>query len=94
MSRRLTPVSHSDLVRRLRRLGWEGPIRRSKHFHMVRPGREYPLIIPNPHTGQELVLLCFGESCAKPESHAKSGWGDEEIDSSGLGTPIALCPAA
>lgn len=54
MSRRLTPVSHSDLVRRLRRLGWEGPIRRSKHFHMVRPGREYPLIIPNPHTGQEI----------------------------------------
>ena len=54
MSRRLTPVSYSDLVRRLRSFGWEGPIQGSKHPHMVQPGKKYPLVIPNPHSGKEL----------------------------------------
>ncbi|MDE0137655.1 MAG: type II toxin-antitoxin system HicA family toxin [bacterium] len=56
MSRRLTPVSHRDLLRKLRSFGWEGPIRGSKHSHMVQPGREYPVTIPNPHSGQEVSV--------------------------------------
>ncbi|MDE0168825.1 MAG: type II toxin-antitoxin system HicA family toxin [bacterium] len=54
MSRRITPVGHRDLVRKLHRFGWEGPIPGSKHFHMVHRDRRYPLIIPNPHSGQEV----------------------------------------
>ncbi len=44
---KLTPVSWNELVRRLRRLGFEGPVGGGKHPHMVR-GRKV-LTIPNPH---------------------------------------------
>jgi len=45
---RLTPVSQKDLVKRLRQLGWEGPVYRSDHPFMLKEGRA-PLKIPNPH---------------------------------------------
>lgn len=47
MSRRLTPVSRRDLIKRLRRLGWEGPKAGAKHDFMVK-GRRI-VRIPNPH---------------------------------------------
>ena len=47
MSRRLTPVSRTEFVRRLRRLGYEGPYSGGKHAFMVRGN--LTLRIPNPH---------------------------------------------
>ena len=47
MSRRLTPASRAELIRRLRRLGFEGPYSGGKHAFMVRGDRT--LRIPNPH---------------------------------------------
>jgi len=41
----LTPVSHRELVARLRRLGFEGPYRGGKHLIMVRG--QFRLVIPN-----------------------------------------------
>ncbi|MEA3485451.1 MAG: type II toxin-antitoxin system HicA family toxin [Candidatus Aerophobetes bacterium] len=44
---RLTPVSWADLVKRLRKLGFEGPYQGGKHPYMVKG--DLTLTIPNPH---------------------------------------------
>ncbi len=52
----LGPISRRDLVRRLRRLGFEGPYSGGKHQFMVRG--ELTLRVPNPHrsdVGKELL---------------------------------------
>lgn len=47
---RLTPVTRRELIKRLRRLGWEGPFAGGKHEFMVRGAMKLP--IPNPHGGE------------------------------------------
>jgi predicted RNA binding protein YcfA (HicA-like mRNA interferase family) len=49
---RLSPVSRSELIRRLKLLGWEGPVSGSKHQFMVKGPVQ--LTIPNPHAGGEI----------------------------------------
>lgn len=49
MSRRLVPVSRSELIRRFRRLGWEGPRSGRRHDFMQRGNKK--VRIPNPHRG-------------------------------------------
>jgi len=44
---RLTAVSRRQLIRRLRRLGFEGPYTGGRHEFMLRG--DYRLILPNPH---------------------------------------------
>lgn len=46
----LSPVSHQELVRRLRKIGFVGPLPGGKHLFMVRD--ELRLTIPNPHRGE------------------------------------------
>ena len=43
------PVKRRELIRRLRKLGWEGPMQRGPHPFMVKG--ETRLTIPNPHKG-------------------------------------------
>lgn len=43
----LTPISRRDLIRRLKKLGFEGPFSGGRHQFMVRQDRR--LILPNPH---------------------------------------------
>ena len=43
------PIKHSEMVRRLRPLGWQGPFQKGKHPFMVEG--ETRLTIPNPHRG-------------------------------------------
>ena len=52
---RLTPVSRPDFIKRLRALGWQGPIPGTKHQHMVKENVQ--LTIPNPHGGEIGVNL-------------------------------------
>ena len=52
---RLAPLSRSDLIKRLRALGWQGPISGTKHQHMV--NGDVQLTIPNPHRGDIGVNL-------------------------------------
>ena len=52
---RLAPVSWEELVRRLRRLGFEGPYWGGRHPFMVRG--DLVLVIPNPHRGDVGVEL-------------------------------------
>jgi predicted RNA binding protein YcfA (HicA-like mRNA interferase family) len=44
---KLAPVSHKELVYKLRKLGFEGPYRGGKHLYMVKGSLR--LAIPNPH---------------------------------------------
>lgn len=43
----LSPVSWADFVRRLRKLGFDGPYQGGKHPYMIRGN--LVLTIPNPH---------------------------------------------
>lgn len=49
---KLAPVTRSDLIRRLRALGWAGPFSGTKHQHMVKGSVQ--LTIPNPHGKKEI----------------------------------------
>lgn len=49
---RLSPVTRSELIRRLRQLGWEGPSSGGKHQFMV--NGPIQLTIPNPHGSREI----------------------------------------
>jgi predicted RNA binding protein YcfA (HicA-like mRNA interferase family) len=53
---RLTPVSQKNLIKRLRSLGWEGPVHRSDHPFMLKEDSP-PLKIPNPHSADISVDL-------------------------------------
>ncbi len=44
------PLKRADLIRALRRAGFEGPYSGGKHQFMVRD--ELRLVIPNPHSGE------------------------------------------
>ncbi len=43
------PIKRSELIRRLRRFGWEGPFQKGKHPFMVR--EVLRLTLPYPHHG-------------------------------------------
>ena len=45
----LRPISRRELIRYLRRLGFEGPRPRTRHEYMFRDGQT--VILPNPHRG-------------------------------------------
>jgi predicted RNA binding protein YcfA (HicA-like mRNA interferase family) len=52
---RLAPVARRDLIRRLLRLGFDGPFSGGRHEFMLRADRR--LILPNPHRGDISVDL-------------------------------------
>lgn len=52
---RLAPVSWSELVRRLRVLGFQGPYHEGKHPYMMKGNLS--ITIPNPHQKQISVDL-------------------------------------
>jgi predicted RNA binding protein YcfA (HicA-like mRNA interferase family) len=57
------PISRRDLVRALRRLGFEGPFSGGKHQFMVRGDRV--LTIPNPHRediGLDLLAIVLRQA--------------------------------
>ena len=52
---KLSPVSWSNLVKKLKKFGFEGPYRGGKHPYMVK--RDLVLTIPNPHRREISVDL-------------------------------------
>lgn len=55
MTTRLTPVTRREFIRRLLRLGFDGPFAGGRHEFLVR--NEIRLILPNPHRTQISVGL-------------------------------------
>ncbi len=51
---RLTPIHRRDFIKRLRKLGWEGPFSGGKHEFMVKGAFNLP--IPNPHGSAEISV--------------------------------------
>ena len=49
---KLSPVSRAQLIKRLRVLGWTGPVAGGKHQHMLKG--DIQLTIPNPHGGGDI----------------------------------------
>ncbi|MBI4658910.1 MAG: type II toxin-antitoxin system HicA family toxin [Verrucomicrobia bacterium] len=43
------PIKRGELIRRLRRFGWDGPFHKGKHPFMLKGSTRLP--IPNPHRG-------------------------------------------
>ena len=55
MSSRLRPITRRDLIKRLRRLGWEGPRHANNHDYMFKGKRK--VHIPNQHRSDISVGL-------------------------------------
>ena len=47
---KISPLSHSDLIKKLKMFGFEGPFGGGKHLYMIRG--KLRLTIPNPHRKQ------------------------------------------
>jgi predicted RNA binding protein YcfA (HicA-like mRNA interferase family) len=54
LSNRLVPVSRKELIRRLGKLGFNGPFIGSGHEYMIRGIVRVKL--PNPHHGQDISV--------------------------------------
>ena len=52
---KLSPVSWSNLVKKLKKFGFEGPFRGGKHPYMVKG--DLVLTIPNPHRREVSIDL-------------------------------------
>ncbi len=66
------PIKRSELIRRLRRFGWEGPYQKGKHPFMIRQGVR--LTIPNPHRGDidwSLTSRILREANISPDEWAR-----------------------
>ncbi len=67
---KLSPVSWSNLVKKLKQFGFEGPYRGGKHPYMVKGN--LVLTIPNPHRGEISVDLLI--RILKQANIDKDGW--------------------
>jgi predicted RNA binding protein YcfA (HicA-like mRNA interferase family) len=54
---KLAPLSWRELVKRLRELGFEGPLEGGKHPYMIRG--DIVVTLPNPHRGDISVDLLW-----------------------------------
>ncbi|MCX6669082.1 MAG: type II toxin-antitoxin system HicA family toxin [Methanothrix sp.] len=52
MSNKISPVSRRELIRRLRKLGFDGPFPGSKHDVMAKG--DISIIVPNSHRGEDI----------------------------------------
>ena len=51
----IKPISRRELIKKLHRLGFDGPFGGGKHSYMRKSGKR--IIIPNPHRGDIGVKL-------------------------------------
>ena len=50
----INPISRKELIAKLSALGFEGPVRATKHQYMIK-GRQ-KIFIPNPHKGKDIGI--------------------------------------
>jgi len=86
---KLSPISWKDLVKRLRKLGFEGPYEGGKHPFMIKG--DLTLTIPNPHRGD--IKCRFAQTDS--EEGGRNMW---RMDSTGVEpfqlTVIKICQFA
>ena len=69
----LSPVSHREFVKRLRKFGFAGPFAGGKHLFMVKGERR--LAIPNPHR-QEIGVALLSR-ILRQAGIDRGAWGDD-----------------
>ena len=70
---KLTPISFSEFVRKLKTLGFEGPYSGGKHLYMLKG--DLRLTIPNPHKqkiGVDLIMRILRQAGIKREEWIKA----------------------
>ncbi|MBS4029520.1 MAG: type II toxin-antitoxin system HicA family toxin [Ignavibacteriales bacterium] len=67
---KISPCTRSELVRKLRRLGFEGPYPGGKHDYMKR--KNFRLTIPNPHGNQ--IDSAFVKEILKQANISNEEW--------------------
>jgi predicted RNA binding protein YcfA (HicA-like mRNA interferase family) len=72
---KLTPVSRRDLIKRLRKLGFDGPYPGSKHEVMAKG--DISIIIPNSHRGEDISISLIAR-ILKQASLSRQDWLDSE----------------
>ena len=71
---KLSPVSWNNLVRKLKKFGFEGPYQGGKHPYMVKG--DLVLTIPNPHKkeiGVDLLIRVLRQANIAKEQWVKEG---------------------
>jgi len=48
---KLVPLSRKKLIKKLRNLGFDGPLPATRHEYMMKGGHK--IFIPNPHSGKD-----------------------------------------
>jgi predicted RNA binding protein YcfA (HicA-like mRNA interferase family) len=71
---RLTPISWQSFVKRMRKLGFEGPYTGGKHPQMRRG--EVTVIIPNPH--QKDISVGLLQRILRQAGVSREEWVEEE----------------
>ena len=69
---KLSPISWNNLIRKLKKFGFEGPFRGGKHPYMVKD--DLVLTIPNPHKreiGIELLSRILKQANIRREQWVK-----------------------
>jgi predicted RNA binding protein YcfA (HicA-like mRNA interferase family) len=53
---KLSPIHRRDLIKRFRKLGWDGPFDGGRHQYMRKGGGKgaYKVPVPNPHCSGEI----------------------------------------
>jgi len=67
---RLTPVTWRELVRKLKKLGFEGPYYGGKHPYMIRG--DLVLTIPNPH--RKIIGVALLSKILKQAKISREEW--------------------
>ena len=70
---RLTPISFSEVVRKLKTLGFEGPYSGGKHLYMLKG--DLRLTMPNPHKqkiGVDLIMRILRQAGITREEWIKA----------------------
>jgi predicted RNA binding protein YcfA (HicA-like mRNA interferase family) len=70
---KLTPVTHRNLVKRLRELGFEGPFSGGKHSFMTK--EDIVLTIPNPH--KDRISTALFQRILKQANISREEWFGE-----------------
>ena len=75
---KLTPVSHNDLIKKLRKFGFNGPHSGGKHLYMLKD--DLRLTVPNPHKkniGVDLLTRILKQAGITREEWVEEGQSHE-----------------
>ena len=56
----INPISRKELIFKLKKFGFDGPFRATKHHYMIK--EKHKIFIPNPHGSKDIGILLFKEN--------------------------------